>query len=444
MPITERIPPHNDDAERSVLGAAMLSRDALFDVLEEVRPADFYDSKHKEIFTAISDLYRRNAPVDTLTVSEELKKKNTLELSGGRAYIANLSADVPSTANAGSYAKIVAEKAMLRKLITVSEEISQESYAGKMDAEAVIDLAERSVFEISQSRQAKDIIPLKDVLLENIEMIDRASNLNGQITGISTGFRDLDAKTNGLQKSDLIILAARPAMGKTAFALNIAQNAALKSNATVLIFSMEMPKEQLGQRLLSMESRIEMQKLKTGQLDRTDWDSLTIAIDTLSNARIFIDDTPGISVMEIKNKCRRTKTEHGLDLVVLDYLQLMTYDARSESRQQEISALSRFLKLLAREMDCPVLVLSQLSRAPELRTSHEPMLSDLRESGSIEQDADIVLFLFRDDYYTKEESQKPGVCDVIIAKHRSGPIGTVELAWLEKYTRFVDKSNYQG
>ncbi len=444
MSITERIPPHNDDAERSVLGAAMLSRDALFDVLEEVRPTDFYDSKHKEIFAAISDLYRRNVPVDTLTVSEELKRKNTLELSGGRAYIASLSADVPSTANAGSYAKIVAEKAMLRKLISVSEEISQESYSGKMDAEAVIDLAERSVFEISQSRQAKDIIPLRDVLLENIEMIDRASNLNGEITGISTGFRDLDAKTNGLQKSDLIILAARPAMGKTAFALNIAQNAALKSNASVLIFSMEMPKEQLGQRLLSMESRIEMQKLKTGQLDRADWDSLTIAIDTLSNAKIFIDDTPGISVMEIKNKCRRTKIEHGLDLIVLDYLQLMTYDARSESRQQEISALSRFLKLLAREMDCPVLVLSQLSRAPELRASHEPMLSDLRESGSIEQDADIVLFLFRDDYYTKEESQKPGVCDVIIAKHRSGPIGTVELAWLEKYTRFVDKSNYQG
>lgn len=443
MATTERIPPHNMDAERSVLGAAMLSKDALFDVIQAVRPADFYDSKHKEIFQAISDLCRQNAPVDTLTVSEELKKNNTLELSGGRAYIAGLSADVPSTANAASYAKIVVEKAMLRKLIGAAEEITQESYTEKMEPEDILDFAERRVFEIAQSRQAKDIVPLKDVLLENIELIDKAGSMEGEITGISTGFRDLDAKTNGLQRSDLIILAARPAMGKTAFALNIAQNAALRSDAKVLIFSMEMPKEQLGQRLLSMESRIEIQKLKTGQLNRSDWDDLNIALDTLSKAKIFIDDTPGISIMEIKNKCRRVKAEHGLDLVVLDYLQLMNYDGKADSRQQEISALSRFLKLLAREIDCPVLVLSQLSRAPELRTNHEPMLSDLRESGAIEQDADIVLFLFRDDYYTKEESQKPGVCDVIIAKHRSGPIGTVELTWLEKYTRFVDKSNFQ-
>ncbi|MDD2217579.1 MAG: replicative DNA helicase [Eubacteriales bacterium] len=443
MAITERIPPHNNDAERSVLGAAMLSKDALFDVIQEVRPADFYDSKHKEIFRAISDLCRRNSPVDTLTVSEELKKSNTLELSGGRAYIAELSADVPSTANASSYAKIVVEKAMLRKLIGAAGEITQESYTEKMEPEDILDFAERKVFEIAQSRQAKDIIPLKQVLLENIELIDKAGSMEGDITGISTGFRDLDSKTSGLQRSDLIILAARPAMGKTAFALNIAQNAALKSNANVLIFSMEMPKEQLGQRLLSMESRIDIQKLKTGQLNRSDWDDLNIALDTLSRANIFIDDTPGISIMEIKNKCRRVKAEHGLDLVILDYLQLMSYDGKADSRQQEISTLSRFLKLLAREIDCPVMVLSQLSRAPEMRSNHEPMLSDLRESGAIEQDADIVLFLYRDDYYTKEESQKPGVCDVIIAKHRSGPIGTVELTWLDKYTRFVDKSGFQ-
>ncbi len=437
----EKIPPHNEEAEKSILGASLLSKDALINIMDIVKPRDFYSEMHKEIFTAIRELYSRNEPVDTLTVSEELKKRNSLEMVGGRAYIASLASGVPSTANAGQYAKIVAEKAVLRKLITASTDIIEEAYKETMDADMVLDYAERGIFEIAQAKQSKDVAALKDVLIKNIEIIDEASRQEGNIIGVPTGFRDLDAKTSGLQRSDLVIVAARPAMGKTAFALNVAQQAAIKGRASVLIFSMEMSKEQLGQRLLSMESRVEMQKLKTGDLNRKDWDDINIALDILSEANIFIDDTPGISIMEIKNKCRRIKAEHGLDLIVLDYLQLMSYEGKTDSRQQEISALSRHLKLLAREMDCPVIVLSQLSRAPEQRTDHRPQLSDLRESGAIEQDADIVLFLYRDDYYEKENSEKPGVCEVIIAKQRSGPTGTVELMWLEKYTRFADKSN---
>ena len=437
----EKIPPHNEEAEKSILGASLLSKDALINIMDIVKPRDFYSEMHKEIFTAIRELYSRNEPVDTLTVSEELKKRNSLEMVGGRAYIASLASGVPSTANAGQYAKIVAEKAVLRKLITASTDIIEEAYKETMDADMVLDYAERGIFEIAQAKQSKDVAALKDVLIKNIEIIDEASRQEGNIIGVPTGFRDLDAKTSGLQRSDLVIVAARPAMGKTAFALNVAQQAAIKGRASVLIFSMEMSKEQLGQRLLSMESRVEMQKLKTGDLNRKDWDDINIALDILSEANIFIDDTPGISSMEIKNKCRRIKAEHELDLIVLDYLQLMSYEGKTDSRQQEISALSRHLKLLAREMDCPVIVLSQLSRAPEQRTDHRPQLSDLRESGAIEQDADIVLFLYRDDYYEKENSEKPGVCEVIIAKQRSGPTGTVELMWLEKYTRFADKSN---
>ncbi len=437
----ERIPPHNEEAEKSVLGAVMLSKDALFDVMEEVRSGDFYHEAHREIFDAVSDLFRRNAPVDTLTVSEELKKRKTLEMAGGRAYVATLSTLVPSTANARQYGKIVAEKAALRNLIQKAGEIVEKSYQEKQPPEQVLDFAERSIFEIAQQRQRNDFSPLKDVLLENINIIDKMSQLDGNLTGITSGFLDLDAKTSGFQRSDLVIIAARPAMGKTAFALNIAQQAAIKGNANVLIFSMEMSKEQLGQRLLAMESRIEMQKLKTGDLERKDWDQISVAMDVLSRASIYIDDTPGISVMEIKNKCRRLKVEKGLDMVIVDYLQLMSMEGKTDNRQQEITALSRYLKLLAREMDCPVLVLSQLSRAPEQRTDHRPILSDLRESGAIEQDADMVIFLYRDEYYNPEDTEKPGICEIIISKHRSGPTGVVDLTWLGKYTRFVDKSN---
>ncbi len=436
----ERIPPHNDDAEKSVLGSIILDRDVLFEVLEFLKPEDFYSEMHKEIYTAIFELNRKSEPVDTLTVAEELKKRKSLEMVGGRAYIAFLSTVVPSTSNAGQYAKIVAQKAVLRRLISTASEIIEKGYQEKMDPDAVLDFAEQSIFEIAQARQGKDYQPLKDILWDNISKIDEMSKLEGNLTGVTTGYIDLDAKTSGLQRSELIVLAARPSMGKTAFALNIAQHAAIKGKAKVLVFSLEMSRELLGQRMLSMESRVDIQKLKNGSLERKDWDQIHIALDNLSKTDIFIDDTPGINMMEIKNKCRRLKAEKGLDLVILDYLQLMNYEGRSESRQQEITALSRALKQLARELDCPVLVLSQLSRAPEQRQDHRPMLSDLRESGSIEQDADIVMFLYRDEYYTKEASEKPNVCEVILAKQRNGPTGSLELTWLSKYTRFVDKS----
>ncbi|MCI6012673.1 MAG: replicative DNA helicase [Firmicutes bacterium] len=438
--MVERIPPHNEEAERCVLGAAMLSKDALYDVVEEVTADDFYNENHREIFNAIMDLYRDSTPVDMLTVCETLKKKKVLDLVGGRAYIATLTTEVPSTVNAGEYARIVSEKASLRQLISTAEEIVNKGYEGKDDTREILDFAEAGIFQIGQNRQKSDYTQIQDILLKNVEIIDAASQNQGKVVGIPTGFKDLDELTSGLHRSDLIILAARPAMGKTAFALNIAQQTAVKAGSSVLIFSLEMSKEQLGQRLLAIQARVEMQKLKTGNLDRKDWDRLNMALDELHSSKIFIDDTPGISIMEMRNKCRRLKAEHGLDLVIIDYLQLMQFDGRADSRQQEISAISRHLKLLAREMDCPVIVLSQLSRAPELRQDHRPILSDLRESGSIEQDADIVIFLYRDDYYNPDNSEKHGICEVNIAKHRSGPTDKVELTWVERYTKFSDKA----
>lgn len=441
-----RIPPHSIEAEKSVLGAALLSKDALYDVVEVVRAEDFYDQNHKEIFSAILELHRKSVPVDVITVAEELKKRNSLNMVGGRAYIASLSAGTPTISNAMEYGKIVSEKASVRKLIDTADDIVVKGYEGSMDAGQMLDYAESGIFEISQKRQKGQYTHIKDVLLENIEIIDKASKLDGGLTGVTTGFKYLDNMTSGLQKSDLIILAARPAMGKTAFALSLALNAAVKGKASVMVFSLEMSKEQLGQRLLSMESKVDMQNLKTGRLERRDWDDINIALDILSKASIHIDDTAGISIMEMKSKCRRLKAEEGLDLVVIDYLQLMNPEGKADSRTQEISVISRNLKLLARELDCPILVLSQLSRAPETRTDHRPMLSDLRESGSIEQDADIVIFLYRDEYYN-EDTEAIGECEVIVAKQRSGPTGTVKVAWLDKLTKFVDSiggSNLSG
>ncbi|MDD6191171.1 MAG: replicative DNA helicase [Firmicutes bacterium] len=434
-----RIPPHNQDAEKAVLGAALLSKDALYDVIETVKAEDFYDESHKEIFRAITELGKRNEPVDALTVSECLEKRNTLNMVGGRAYVGSLSSETPTLANAEQYAKIVAEKSSVRKMITMADDVVAKGYEDSMDANALLDYAESGIFQISQARQKGQYTHIKDVLIDNIVTIEKASQLDGGLTGITTGFKDLDSKTSGLQKSDLIILAARPAMGKTAFALTLALNAAVKGKASVMIFSMEMAKEQLGQRLLSMESKVEMQKLKTGRLERHDWDDINEALDILSEADIHIDDTAGITLMEMKSKCRRLKAEKSLDLVLIDYLQLMTPEGKADSRTQEISTISRNLKLLARELDCPVVVLSQLSRAPETRTDHRPMLSDLRESGSIEQDADIVIFLYRDEYYN-EDTENPGECEVILAKQRSGPTGTVKVAWVDKITKFVDSA----
>ena len=435
----ERIPPHNEEAERSALGAVMLNKEVLLDVTEEVKPEDFYNESHREIFDALMNLYRENTAVDMLTVCEELNRRKTLDMVGGRAYIATLTAEVPSTANAGEYAKIVSEKAMLRRLITAAEDITIKGYDDKMAAEELLDYAEGDIFRIAQKRQRNDYAKIQDVLMKNLRIIDQAVQNKGQVIGLPTGFKQLDEKTSGLQPSDLIIVAARPGMGKTAFALNIAQQSAVKAGASVLIFSLEMSQEQLGQRLIAMQARVESEKLKKGTLDLKDWDRINFALNELNNTKIVIDDTPGISIMEMRNKCRRLKAEQGLDLIVVDYLQLMTFDGRADSRQQEISALSRHLKLLAREMNCPVIVLSQLSRAPELRQDKRPMLSDLRESGSIEQDADIVMFLYRDDYYN-ENTEKPGVCEINIAKHRSGPTDRIDLTWVARYTKFSDKA----
>lgn len=433
----ERIPPHNLEAEKSVIGAAMLDKEVVFDVLEVVRAEDFYSKANREIFTAITDLQRSSTPVDVLTVTDELKKRKMLEAVGGRVYVAQLSADVPSVSNAVEYAKIVAEKAVLRRLIGTADEIAKKGYEESENTLDILEYAEKGIFEIAKSKQHSEMAKISEIILTNFEEISVRSQSQGGITGVPSGLIDLDRKLSGFQKSDMVVLAARPSMGKTAFALNVALNAALKADAKVLIFSLEMAKEQLSQRLLSMEARVESQKMSTGDVDMSDWDKMSAALDSFNKMSIYIDDTPGIKLMEIKNKCRRMKAETGLDMIILDYLQLMEGEKRSDNRQQEITSLSRGMKLLAREMECPVIVLSQLSRAPDQRENHRPVLSDLRESGAIEQDADVVLFLYRDEVYN-EETEKPGICEVIVAKHRNGPIGTVEVGWQGKYTRFVN------
>lgn len=433
----ERIPPHNLEAEKSVIGAAMLDKEVVFDVLEVVRAEDFYSKANREIFTVITDLQRNSTPVDVLTVTDELKKRKMLEAVGGRVYVAQLSADVPSVSNAVEYAKIVAEKAVLRRLIGTADEIAKKGYEESENTLDILEYAEKGIFEIAKSKQHSEMAKISEIILTNFEEISVRSQSQGGITGVPSGLIDLDRKLSGFQKSDMVVLAARPSMGKTAFALNVALNAALKADAKVLIFSLEMAKEQLSQRLLSMEARVESQKMSTGDVDMSDWDKMSAALDSFNKMSIYIDDTPGIKLMEIKNKCRRMKAETGLDMIILDYLQLMEGEKRSDNRQQEITSLSRGMKLLAREMECPVIVLSQLSRAPDQRENHRPVLSDLRESGAIEQDADVVLFLYRDEVYN-EETEKPGICEVIVAKHRNGPIGTVEVGWQGKYTRFVN------
>ena len=437
--MADRIPPHSMEAERSILGAAMLDESALVDVAEKVNPADFYSKAHGEIFAAILELHKNNSPVDSLTVSEELSKRGSLDMVGGRAFVAGLASDVPSIANAGEYAKIVSEKALLRNLIVVSDDIVNKSYADEVGAEGMLDFAEQQILDIAKGRQNRNVVALSDILLDNIELINERSKIGSNLTGVTTGFVDLDKRTSGLQKSDLIIIAARPSMGKTAFSLCLARNAAVKGNK-VMYFSLEMNKELLTQRFLAMEAMIDAGRLRTGELNPEDWKELSKAADSLDKVDIFIDDTPGMKLMEMKNKCRRIKESSGLDLVIVDYLQLMEIGGAVESRQLEVSALSRQLKQMARELECPVVVLSQLNRASETRKDSRPILSDIRESGAIEQDADVVLMLYRDEVYNPETTEHPGECEVIIAKQRNGPIGTVELRWLAPYTKFVNKS----
>ena len=441
MPQIERIPPHAEAAEKSVLGAILIDKEVFFKVSEHVKAEDFYTPAHREIYAAMAQLNAGGEPIDVITVTEALKKRKSLEAAGGRAYVSALSQEVPTTANATQYAKIVAEKAVLRRLITASGDIVEKSYSEKLDSAKVLDHAEQVIFEIAKDRQTGDVTKIQEVISNNITAIETAQKNGGQLPGLSSGFIDLDKKTSGFQKSDLIILAARPSMGKTAFALNIAQHAALKMGKRVVIFSLEMSREQLGMRLLAMESRVDSNKLRVGDLSQEDWDSVNDAVARFSNADLLIDDTPGIGVMEMRNKCRRIDQEKKIDLIVVDYIQMMSAEEAGDNRQQEVTQISRYLKQLAREMECPVIVLSQLSRAVEQRQGDKrPILSDLRESGAIEQDADIVMFLYREDYYNrnKDNYEPNNLCEVIIAKQRMGETGKATVGWQPRFTKFVN------
>ncbi len=436
--ILGKVPPHSIEAEHTLLGSILIDKEALEVAINKLKGEFFYYDGNKEIFEAAKKLSYDNMPVDLLTITEELKKRNKLEQVGGVDYLAGLADNVYSPKNAKAYCKIIEEKAITRSVIKAANEILSKGYQDEEEVKSLIELAEKRIFDISQQRERRDFSHMKDIVLDVFNLLEERANHDGSMTGLTTGFQDIDHMTAGLQKSDFILIAARPSMGKTAFALNLALNAAVKDKANVAIFSLEMAKEQLVQRIVSMESLVESNKLRSGQLEGDDWDKITRASSRISEANIYIDDTPGITLFEVQSKCRRLSAQNGLDLVVIDYLQLMEGEGKSESRQQEISSLSRGLKGLAREMSCPVISLSQLSRAPEQRQDHRPILSDLRESGAIEQDADVVMFLYRDEYY-HEDTEKRGIAEVKIAKHRNGPTGTVELAWVERFTKFANR-----
>ena len=433
-----KIPPHDIDAEQAVLGSMLTDKDAVAEAIETLKEEDFYRDDNKAIFEAVLNLYSKSEPVDIITLKDELESMGKFEQVGGFEYLANLPDKVPTTANVQKYIKIVEEKSLLRNLIKTANEIIDLGYSSTEDVEDIMDKAERKIFDIMQRKSQKGYTPIKDVLVESFTKLEELYNRKQHITGVPTGFVELDYKTAGLHGSELILVAARPAMGKTAFALNIAANAALRGNVPVAIFSLEMSKDQLVNRILCGEAMVDSNKVRTGKLEEDDWVKLAGAIGPLSESEICIDDTPGISIMEIRTKCRKLKMEKNIGLVVIDYLQLVQgSNKRSGSREQEISEISRSLKILAKEINVPVIALSQLSRAVEQRPDHRPMLSDLRESGAIEQDADIVMFLYRDDYYHKE-SEKKDIAEVIIAKQRGGSTGTVELLWMGNYTKFVN------
>ncbi len=434
-----RIPPHSVESEQSILGSILLDKDAIITVSETIRPNDFYKEAHKIIYESMIKLNNKGEPIDLITLTEELRKQGFLDDVGGISYITSLSTIVPTTSNVKYYADIVKEKSVLRQLIKASNDIINLGYDGSSKVEDVLEKAEKRIFDISQEKASDDFKSINSVLMDAYDMIESLYTSKAEITGITTGFRDLNKKINGLQRTDLLLIAARPAMGKTAFSLNLVQNAALKGDASVAVFSLEMSKEQLVQRMLSSQSNVELKKLKTGKLTEHDWPRIIDAMAVLSNAKIHIDDTPGIKISELRSKCRKLKIEQGLDLILIDYLQLMEGEGNNESRQQEISKISRSLKIIAKELNCPVVALSQLSRAPEQRADHRPMLSDLRESGAIEQDADIVMFLYRDEYYHPDSDRK-NIGEVIIAKNRHGETGSVELVWLGEIQKFADKA----
>ncbi len=435
--LIKRILPNSLEAEQSVIGSMIMDREAILVASEILTGEDFYQNQYGIIFDAMVELCNEGKPVDLITLQDRLKEKDLPPDISSMEYIRDLMDVVPTSANVKYYANIVSEKAMLRRLIKTSEEIANTCYLDKQSTEEIMEETEKKIFQLLQRRTSGEFVPIQQIVLNAVSNIERASKTKGSVTGLPTGFVDLDYKTSGFQNSDLILIAARPSMGKTAFTLNIAQYMAVKKNITVAIFSLEMSKEQLVNRLLASESRVDSQTLRTGKLKDEDWTKLVEGADIIGRSHLIIDDTPGISVAEMRSKCRKYKLEQNLGIIFIDYLQLMGGSGRSDSRQQEISEISRSLKALARELNVPVVALSQLSRAVEQRTDHRPILSDLRESGAIEQDADVVMFIYRDDYYNKDTT-KPGVAEIIIAKQRNGPIGTVELVWLAKYTQFVN------
>ena len=423
--LIKRVPPHSIEAEQSVVGAMLMDKDAITAASEIICGDDFYQTAYGVIFDSVVELFNEGKPVDLITLQNRLREKDVPEEISSLEFARDLLTAVPTSANVKYYAEIVAEKALLRKMIKMNEELVNACYLANEPVDAIMERTEKKVFELVQSRSGGDYVSIKQVVLNALEKIEKASKSKGTVTGIPTGFIDLDYKTSGLQPSDLILVAARPSMGKTAFVLNIAQHVAFRQNKTVAIFSLEMSKEQLVNRLFSLESYVDAQILRTGNLKDSDWEKLIEGAGTIGNSNLIIDDTPGISISEMRSKCRKYKLEHGLDLIIIDYLQLMSgsVGGRSESRQQEISEISRSLKALARELNVPVIALSQLSRAVEQRPDHRPMLSDLRESGAIEQDADVVMFIYRDDYYHKD-TEHVNESEIIIAKQRNGPIGT--------------------
>ena len=438
-----RIPPHDIEAEQAIIGSMLTDKDAVIAAIEILREQDFYREDNRIIYSAILNLYNRSEPIDIITLKAELKSMGKLEAVGGLEYIVQLPDRVPTTSNVEQYIKIVEEKSMLRALIKTADELITLGYDPTQEVEQVIDTAEKKIFEVMQKKNQKGYSSMKDILIDTFTQLEQLYNQKEMITGVPTGFADLDYRTSGLHNSDLILVAARPAMGKSAFALNIATHAAVRGKVPVAIFSLEMSKEQMANRILCSEAMVDSAKVRTGKIDDEEWGKLAAASGELSEAGIYIDDTPGISVMEIRAKCRKMKLEKNIGLVVIDYSQLVQGSNRKGgSREQEIAEISRSLKILAKEINVPVIALSQLSRAPEQRVDHRPMLSDLRESGSIEQDADIVMFLYRDDYYN-EDTDKKNIAEVIIAKHRSGATGTVELLWLGNYTKFANIDRYR-
>ena len=435
--VTTKIPPNDTLAEQAVLGSMLVDKKAVIESIELLKAEDFYREDHKEIYTSMLDIYGRGEPIDFLTVKESLKSRGMLEKVGSETYLSKLIDSVPTTSNIESYVRIVEEKSTLRSLISAANDVIAYGYAETEEVDRIIEMTEKRIFDVLQNRNTRGYASIKDVLVDAFDVIEKLYKSKSNVAGIESGFKDLDMKTSGLNNSDLIIVAARPAMGKSAFALNIATSVATKQGVPVMLFSLEMSKEQLVNRILWSEAEIDSMKVRTGKLDSQDWVKLGKASGNLAEVPIYIDDTPGLSSAELRAKCRKAKLEKNIGLVVIDYLQLMESKGRNESRQQEISEISRSLKILAKELNIPVIALSQLSRTPEQRADHRPILSDLRESGSIEQDADIVMFLYRDDYYNPE-TEKKNLAEIIISKNRQGATGTVELAWIPQYTKFVN------